>query len=220
MHVRPVPDNIADFGCQSRLLRTGAKVYLRPITPKDQEKLSVFLKELDSESVFFRFHQAKADFPQAIVEELCSPNQDTTVALIASPSSAFSEIIGEARYSVDPNCRDSITAEVALVLKPEYQDLGLGTILIEELAFLAHSQKIELFKAEVLGSNRKMFALLSGLGFPLTKTIKGGNHTILMPLETTPEFIALRQHRKRNARKNYWLRLILAPFRANRRHPR
>ena len=61
-------------------------------------------------------------------------------------------------------------AEVAFVVADEYQDHGLGSMLLERLVETAKRAGIGEFKASVLAENSAMLAVFHGAGFPITQS--------------------------------------------------
>jgi ribosomal protein S18 acetylase RimI-like enzyme len=71
------------------------------------------------------------------------------------------------------------TAEVAVVVKDEYQNQGIGTELLAYVTSIAKRQGLLGFSAEVLKENRVMLHLFEKMGFDMEK-------------ETLPEIYSLR----------------------------
>ncbi|MGB9600866.1 MAG: GNAT family N-acetyltransferase, partial [Myxococcota bacterium] len=60
---------------------------------------------------------------------------------------------GIVRYNRDPS--DNF-AEVAIVVRDDYQNRGIGTYMLKYIAQIAMERGISGFKAEVLATNKKM----------------------------------------------------------------
>jgi len=72
------------------------------------------------------------------------------------------------------------TAEVALVVRDEFQGKGVGTELLSYLAYLARRQGLLGFSAEVLVENRSMIRLFEKLGFDTRKRREEGVYEMSM----------------------------------------
>jgi RimJ/RimL family protein N-acetyltransferase len=72
--------------------------------------------------------------------------------------------VGQYRGNVE-----SHTAEVALVVKDEHQNKGVGTELLTHLVYIARKQGLLGFTAEVLRDNRAMLHLFEKIGFTVEK---------------------------------------------------
>jgi GNAT superfamily N-acetyltransferase len=75
------------------------------------------------------------------------------------------------QYYVD---KESLTAEVAFVVRDEYQGRGIGAALLTYLTYLARKQGLHGFTAEVLITNRTMLHLFEGMGFAVEKRDEHG----------------------------------------------
>ena len=86
-------------------------------------------------------------------------------------------IVGVSQYGID---RTSFAAEVALVVRDDHQNLGIGTELLSYLTYLAKAAGLLGFTAEVLLENRGMLHLFEK-NFPdLTKRIVNGVYELRM----------------------------------------
>jgi RimJ/RimL family protein N-acetyltransferase len=66
------------------------------------------------------------------------------------------------------------TAEVALVVRDDYQNQKIGTELLSYLTYLARREGLLGFTAEVLVENRSMLHLFEKLGFDIQKRSEQG----------------------------------------------
>jgi GNAT superfamily N-acetyltransferase len=81
------------------------------------------------------------------------------------------EIVGVGQYGID---EISHTAEVAFVVRDDYQNKGIGTQLLTYLTYLARKQGLLGFTAEVLFENKPMLHLFDKMGFDIKKRSEGG----------------------------------------------
>ena len=72
----------------------------------------------------------------------------------------------------------SHTAEVAIVIKDEYQNQGIGTELLTHLTYIAKRQGLLGFSADVLKDNRAMLHLFEKIGFNIEKKTKPDVYTL------------------------------------------
>ena len=75
-------------------------------------------------------------------------------------------IAGIGQYDLN---RDMLTAEVAQVVKDEYQNMGVGHELLAYLTHLARKRGILAFTAEVLAENKPMLNLFESMEFDIKK---------------------------------------------------
>ena len=76
---------------------------------------------------------------------------------------------GLGQYNIDPNTH---TAEVAFVVRDDYQNRGIGSELLSYLTYLAKKQGLLGFTAEVLVENRPMLHLFEKMGFFMDRRIE------------------------------------------------
>jgi RimJ/RimL family protein N-acetyltransferase len=76
------------------------------------------------------------------------------------------DIAGVGQYGINEATH---TAEVALVVRDDYQNKGIGTELLSYLTYLAQKHGLLGFTAEVLVENRPMLNLFEKMGFDIDK---------------------------------------------------
>jgi RimJ/RimL family protein N-acetyltransferase len=84
-------------------------------------------------------------------------------------------ITGLAQFTTNEG---SHTAEVAIVIKDEYQNQGIGTELLIHLTYIAKKQGLLGFSADVLKDNRAMLHLFEKIGFNIEKKVKPDIYTL------------------------------------------
>ena len=80
-------------------------------------------------------------------------------------------VIGLGQYFTDPSTQ---TAELALLVRDDYQNRGVGTELLARLIYLARRRGIVGFTAEVLVENWPMLHLIERAGLDVKKTLIAG----------------------------------------------
>ncbi len=86
-------------------------------------------------------------------------------------------IIGMAQYLIDDT---SHTAEVAFVVRDDYQGRGIGAVLLNYVTYLARKSGLLGFTAAVLMENRQMLQLFEKMGFNIEKRTDGGVYELTM----------------------------------------
>ena len=87
------------------------------------------------------------------------------------------EVVGLGQYAIHPGTH---SAEVALVIKDDYQNQGIGTVLLTYLTQLALKQGLLGFTAEVLIENQLMLRLFEKMGFDIQKHSSAGVYELKM----------------------------------------
>jgi GNAT superfamily N-acetyltransferase len=142
-------------------LRDGSRVRLRQGQSQDRELLVRGFARLSDESRYRRFLVAMPELSEAMVRYLTEIDHHDHEAIIALDEET-GEGIGVARYVRDSERPD--VAEVAVTVIDDWQQRGLGTLLLEVLAARARKEGVKSFTALMLASNQEMMEVLEHLG--------------------------------------------------------
>jgi RimJ/RimL family protein N-acetyltransferase len=142
-------------------LKDGRRLHIRPIEPSDAEMLKDLFYSLSPESVMHRFMHALKSLPPAQLRRFVTLDYAEQLALTAieredRPEQETERIIAVARYAVDPATG---AAEVAFVVREDWQGQGLGRHLFRELIRIGREKGIRTFTADVMADNRAMINL-------------------------------------------------------------
>jgi acyl-CoA hydrolase/RimJ/RimL family protein N-acetyltransferase len=153
-----------------RLEVSGAEVEVRPLRVTDERQLQDLLYRLSDESVHQRFLAYKQYHPHAEVQKLVDLDFETSAGLVvALPGSA--EILGTACYFVD---RATRLADIAFVVRDDWQGRGVGTLLLRRLTDIARAHGLAGFSADVLASNHRMMNVFHESGLKLRTRLQAG----------------------------------------------
>lgn len=174
-------------GCASVTITSqrGRDVTVRHIRPEDSTLLIELFHLLSSESRRLRFMMLRPDLPDDLIAphagRLARIDPAAEVALIALAHEQGREhAIGVARFCQDAG--DPSTAEVAIVLRDDYQREGLGTALFDLLIQVALVRGLKRLRAVSLVENVAMHRLIRKIGLPYTSHTSRGETTVLMML--------------------------------------
>jgi RimJ/RimL family protein N-acetyltransferase len=165
-------------------LRDGTRVRIRQVEPDDREDLVEGFDKLSTRSRYLRFHSAIEELSPAQLDYLTQVDQVDHVAWVAIDLDDPSEPgIGVARFvRLDDEPQ---VAEAAVTVLDAYQGRGLGTLLLQVLASAARARDIDVFRAYVLGDNRRMLSVLDRLG-PTSRARQDGVYQIDVDLGPAP----------------------------------
>lgn len=150
-----------------RTTKTGLEIFLRPVKISDEPLLKDLFYSLSDNSLYRRFISRRKDMPHERLQEFVVIDYSKEVAIVATIKQDEKEIIvGLGQYAIDPNTH---TAEVAFVVRDDYQNRGIGTELLSYLTLLARRQGLLGFTAEVLVENQPMLHLFEKMGFIMDK---------------------------------------------------
>lgn len=174
------------------LLGDGSVCHLRPVLPDDDELLREFHTHLSKESIYYRYFSPYQELLDKDIDRLIAADHHDRIALMALVGG---HIIGVAQLD-----RVSGTdGEVAFTVRDDYQSRGLGSILLEHLAFAAREEGIRRFVAEVLPGNRKMAATFSRAGYTVAQELDEGIVKLAFEIEPNREIAAIRHRREARA---------------------
>ncbi len=150
-----------------RTTPSGFTVLLRPVKISDEPMVKDFYYSLSDRSLYRRFISKRQDMPHERLQDFVVIDYTQELIILAVVGEAESEeIVGIAQYGIDPN---SHTAEVAVVVRDQYQAKGIGTELLAYVTYLAKRQGLLGFTAEVLVENKPMMRLFENGGFDIEK---------------------------------------------------
>lgn len=144
-------------------LRDGTRVRVRPIEPRDRDRLAEGMRRLSPRSRYFRFHTTVDELSEDQLTYLTEVDGHDHVAWIAIDED-HPEVpgIGVARY-VRMEDEPGI-AEAAITVADEYQGRGAGTLLLGLLARSARENAVRVFRNYVLAENTAMLEVFDRLG--------------------------------------------------------
>ena len=150
-------------------MRDGTQVTIRPIRPEDESLMPEFHRTVSERSVYFRyFHAAKLD--QRVAHDrllrMCFLDYDREIALLADPVNPPG-ILAIGRMS---KIHGQNAAEIAVLVRDQYQRQGLGMELARRLVQIARDERLHTLQAFMLQENIEMQALVRKLGFHITTT--------------------------------------------------
>lgn len=137
-------------------------VRIRALKPTDEELVKEFFYSLSEKSVYDRFMSYEKMMPREI-RNLMAVDYGSRMAVVGLVRKEEGpEIIGIGTFDVDPGTG---WAEVALAVRDEYQNLGLGTELFRSLMEYGKELSLRGFTAEILATNIRMINIFhfSGL---------------------------------------------------------
>ncbi|NMC09758.1 MAG: GNAT family N-acetyltransferase [Methanothrix sp.] len=155
-----------------RTAKGGMRLFLRPVKICDEPLLKDFFYSLSDETMYQRFLSVRKDMPHEVLQDFVAVDYTQKMVILALTEKGGKEIIaGLGQYALN---RDMHTAELALVVRDEYQNHGVGRELLSYLTYLAKKQGLLGFTAEVLAGNQPVFNLFSKMGFDVTRKNESG----------------------------------------------
>jgi acetyltransferase len=164
--IRPYPTQLV----APWTLKSGEEVLIRPIRPEDEPKMVEFHSTLSEHSVYLRYFQPLKLSQRTTHERLihiCFIDYDREMALVAERRKAdgSTEIIGVGRLS---KLHGVPEAEMAALVRDEFQGKGLGGELYRRLLKIAKAEKVVTVHSNMMRENERMKAICRHFGFDLS----------------------------------------------------
>ena len=154
---------------REEVLRDGRRVFIRPVLPGDAPALADAIRTADSDTLRRRFLGGAPRVTAALLAHLTEVDYMQRFALVAIDT-VSGRGAGIARY--EPAGEG--VAEIAVVVRPEWRRVGLGTLLILVLAKAAAERGVHTFSASYLAENRPVAALVKDAGGLIRQVIEQG----------------------------------------------
>ncbi len=163
---------------QYRRTKTGLEILLRPVRISDEPMLKDFFYSLSDKSLYRRFVSARQDMPHERLQEFVVIDYTKEMVILAViPEEGREELVGVGQYGINEGTH---TAEVAFVVRDDYQNNGIGTELLAYLTQLARRQGLRGFTAEVLAENKPMLHVFEKAGFDIRRSLSAGLYELDM----------------------------------------
>jgi acyl-CoA hydrolase/RimJ/RimL family protein N-acetyltransferase len=158
--------------------KTGLPVLLRPVKISDEDLLKDFFYSLSDKSIYRRFFSSRTYMPHEFLQKFVIIDYSKQMTMLAVIEKDEIEIVvGIGQYIIIEKAHK---ADVAFAVRDEYQNRGIGTLLLNYLTGIAMKDGLLGFTADVLSENRAMLHLFEKMDFEMEKTIDAGTYEISM----------------------------------------
>jgi GNAT superfamily N-acetyltransferase len=149
-------------------LKDGSRVLLRPMVAEDRQRLVSFFESIpEEERVYFRDDVTDPEVIRDWTEHIDYTKVFPLLALVGD------RIVGDATLHLIPYGWKRHIGTVRMVVAPEYQSRGLGTLLLNELVGLAGELGLEKLWAELPLMGAAAVAVFNKAGFSSKAVIEG-----------------------------------------------
>lgn len=156
----------------SMLLDDGTLIHFRPVHLTDEPKMKDILYALSQETLYYRFMSHYQHLGHEQIRNFVYIDHRKDVAIVGTlPAAHGDEIIAIGRYYLDAKTN---RAEVAFIIRDEWQSHGIGSFLFNHLVTIAKRNGISGFTAEVLRNNKKMQSVFLQSGFKVKSYLEEG----------------------------------------------
>ena len=170
-------------GYKSTLKLSGGKsVEFRPLLPSDEFEYRNFFYSLQEKTIYMRFFYKMKIFSHEVVQkQYASVDYRKNMSIIGLiQKGGYKEIVAIGSYAE----ADREDAEVALVIREDFQNRGVGSYILGQLETIAKENKYKKFIATVLNENTAMIHVFRKR-YPNAKVVNTGTGevTIYMDFE-------------------------------------
>jgi acyl-CoA hydrolase/GNAT superfamily N-acetyltransferase len=165
-------------------LKDGTTIELRPVRSTDERNVQELFHNLSDRDRYFRFFSSIQSLPHREAQKLCHSNFRDEMAIVASvPRGEGEMVVGSGQFLVD---RRHSLADIAVMVRRDHQNLGIGTALLKHLIRLARRQGIRGLKAQVMPGNHAMLHLIKKSGFPVDTELRNGALDLTLLFDELP----------------------------------
>jgi L-amino acid N-acyltransferase YncA len=168
-------------------LGNGARVMLRLLTERDREKLLGLFEETSEEDVRFLKHDVKD--PRVVDRWLTGLDYRRVLPLMAVDLGDNHFVAGAALQRGEHAARH--IGEIRIFVSAPFRNLGLGSVLLDELISLGTQENLYWLKAEVVTEQKKIIQSLRSRGFEVKATLEdfflgkdGVTHDVLLMMRS------------------------------------
>lgn len=148
----------------TRTLRNGARLTLRPVLPQDCLLIGELMIGLSPAARHQRFHGAVKLSAARLLQMSCVDYARQLAVVVTAQVDGTERVIADARYCVG----DDHSAEFALVVDEQWQRQGIGTWALRALQQAATNADVGTLQGAVECSNAAMLALAQHCGLRCT----------------------------------------------------
>jgi acetyl coenzyme A synthetase (ADP forming)-like protein len=175
-------------------MKGGETIRIRPIAPSDRDVLQAMVRGLSRRSTYFRFFRVKDELEPAELDRFTQLDYHEDMAFVAIREG---RLIGVGRYNTTAD--DPEIAEAAFAVADEWQQKGIGTLLLYRLTAYARTKGISGFRAHLLADNHVMMRVFRASGYGVKRHLDEGVYTVAFPTEESEESTAVRDDREQRA---------------------
>jgi GNAT superfamily N-acetyltransferase len=159
--------------------REGQSFCFKVAEPSDKEKIRTGFSRLSERSVYTRFFEHLKALSDEHLDALVNADQSDHVVWGAfEVNDPVQNGIGLGRFKRDE--KDNKIAELGITVIDDYQNHGVGTILLAILYYLASRSDLQYFSGVILSDNWRLLNRFIKLGAQSTR--HGTEHQILVPI--------------------------------------
>ena len=161
-------------------LKDGKVVEFRPLLPSDEFAYRNFFYSLQEKTIYMRYFYKMRTFSHEVVQkQWSSVDYHKNMSILGLiQKGGHKEIMAIGSYAQDSDDR----AEVAFVVREDFQNMGIASFLLEVLEKIARENHYKGFSATVLRENSSMIRVFKNR-FPQAKISSGGGSDLKIEMD-------------------------------------
>ena len=159
----------------------GTPFFLRAVREWDREVLRDLFERSSQQSRYFRYFENKNTLSDQELDYYTRLDFEHHAALAAEAPDEEG-IIAVGRYIEIQPLTNPRRAEVAFLVRDDYQGKGVATQLLKHLTRIARDNNIVEFEAEMLPSNRKMIEVFDHSGYEMKRSREPDSVRVVFPI--------------------------------------
>jgi acyl-CoA hydrolase/GNAT superfamily N-acetyltransferase len=150
----------------------GMELFMRPVKISDEEMIKDFFYSLSDKSIYTRFFTNTQYMPHSLLQKYVVIDYTKEMTLLAMlEESGVERLVGMSQYIVE---RDAHTAAASFIVRDDFQNRGIGTMLLRYLTSAAKREGLLGFSAMVVRENEAMLHVFGKMGFDTVSHEEGG----------------------------------------------
>ncbi len=156
-----------------RTTRRNVRIFMRPVKISDDTIVKDFFYSLSDKSIYQRFLTVRRQLSrEELQKRFVVIDYTREMVILAVKRYLGQEVItGIAQYCILEN---SLSAEVSIVVRDDFQGKGIGFELLSYLVTVAEKQGLHHFVADILPDNTAVFRLIEKLGLKFDRKWDSG----------------------------------------------
>ncbi|MBN1289086.1 MAG: GNAT family N-acetyltransferase [Actinobacteria bacterium] len=155
-----------------RTISDGTEILMRPAKISDEPLIKDFFYSLSDKSNYRRFFTLMRYMPHKVLQDFVAVDYTKKMVILALLEEDEKEtVIGVGQYAVLGETR---TAEVAIAIRDEYQNRGIGTALFKHLGLIAKREGLHGFSGDYIAENIAISRLVRKLDSEVKEEISQG----------------------------------------------
>ncbi len=164
------------------VLRDGTRVFVRPVKTTDEPLLKEMFYSSSEDTIHQRFFLSVSAMPHTKLQEWANVDYENEMCVVVSlKEKKRKRLVAMASYMKN---QANQMADVAFLVHDDFQNRGIGTLLLKHLIRIAEANGILGFTADVLPENRHMLNIFHKSGCEINASLEDGIYRVKFRFET------------------------------------